>query len=76
MKMRETSRAIDKKLQDNNKLMAGYDVNEMMAAIEPNVKASIAFGSDMATTADLTTRIVGRAAQKYVVSKSSKIGKS
>ena len=35
--------------------MAGYDVNEMMAAIEPNVKASIAFGSDMATTADLTT---------------------
>ena len=42
--------------------MAGYDVNEMMAAIEPNVKASIAFGSDMATTADLTTKIIGRVA--------------
>lgn len=35
--------------------MAGYNTNQMLEAIEPNVKASLAFGSDMAQTADLTT---------------------
>lgn len=35
--------------------LAGYNVNQMLAAIEPNVKASIAFNADMATTADQTT---------------------
>lgn len=31
---------------------SGYSVNEMMKAIEPNVKASIGFGSDMTQTSD------------------------
>ncbi|MCF0163186.1 MAG: phage tail tape measure protein [Fusobacterium necrophorum] len=35
--------------------LAGYDVNQMLSAIEPNVKASIAWGTDMATNADLVT---------------------
>lgn len=35
--------------------MAGYNTNQMLEAIEPNVKASLAFGADMAQTADLTT---------------------
>ena len=35
--------------------LAGYDVNQMLEAIEPNVKASLAFNADMATTTDLVT---------------------
>ena len=35
--------------------LAGYKTNEMLAAMEPLVKANIAFGGDMATTADLMT---------------------
>lgn len=35
--------------------MAGYSANEMLSAIEPNVKASIAMNIDMATSADLCT---------------------
>lgn len=35
--------------------LAGYDVNQMISAIEPNVKASIAWGEDMATNTDLVT---------------------
>lgn len=35
--------------------MAGYSANEMISAIEPNVKASIAMNIDMATSADLCT---------------------
>lgn len=35
--------------------LAGYNVNQMLSAIEPNVKASLAFNSDMATTTDLVT---------------------
>lgn len=35
--------------------LAGYNVNEMLSAIEPNVKASIAWGADMATNADGVT---------------------
>lgn len=35
--------------------MAGYNANEMLSAIEPNVKASIAMNIDMATSTDLCT---------------------
>lgn len=35
--------------------LAGYKTNEMLEAIEPNVKASLAFNADMATVTDLTT---------------------
>ncbi|HAU85086.1 MAG TPA: phage tail tape measure protein [Lachnospiraceae bacterium] len=35
--------------------LAGYNTNQMLAAIEPNVKASIAFNADMATVTDLAT---------------------
>lgn len=35
--------------------LAGYSVNEMIDAIEPNVKASIAWEEDMATNTDLVT---------------------
>ena len=35
--------------------MAGYKTNEMLQVMEPTIKANIAFGGDMATTADLMT---------------------
>lgn len=35
--------------------LAGYDVNKMLEAVEPNVKASIAWGEEMAHNTDLVT---------------------
>ena len=35
--------------------LAGYDVNDMLSAVEPNIKAAIAWGADMATNTDGVT---------------------
>lgn len=54
---RDIKGASSKEVADsfNYLAMAGYDANQMLDAIEPNVKASIAMNIDMATSSDLCT---------------------
>ena len=58
MKMRETSRGKNKKSYGKNKMMAGWDSQEMLSALPDVLSLSTAAGESLGLTSDIVTKIV------------------